>query len=89
MVNGRKGKVMLECLIADHIVKPIQTTGWTDAKRAFPDLNLKQLDSSPFEVNIMVGVDQLFKIRRPGIKRNVSLEARDSILGWTVDGPLD
>jgi hypothetical protein len=89
MVNGRKGKVMLECLIADHIVKPIHTTGWKNAKRAFPDLNLTQLDSSPFEVNIMVGVDQLFKIRRPGIKRNGSLEARDSILGWTVDGPLD
>jgi hypothetical protein len=75
LVNGKRGQIMLECLIAETIVKPIQTTGWKAAKSAFPDLTLSQLDKSPFKVNIMVGVDQLYKVRKPGIRRKGRLEA--------------
>ena len=88
-LSSRHGEqAIIEVLVTEEIVKPLQTEEWKQAEEAFPTWSFPQLAQSPFHVDILIGIDHLTDIRKDEIQVAGALEARQTILGPYIIGRL-
>ena len=86
--SKKGGQALVTLLVTDTITGALNTTGYTDAVKAFPTWNFPQVMENPFHIDILIGVDHLTDIRKGTIKLADSLEARQTILGPYIIGHI-
>ena len=70
------------------ILPPLNIKQWHQGPQHFPHLPLQQYVGEDFRVDLLLGSDQLSKVELPVVERKGSLLAKQTRLGWTLQGPL-
>ena len=86
--SQKGGQAIITCLVTEEIMKPVNTTNWKEATKAFPAYKFPQLQESenPFHIDVLIGTDNLLAIRTEKVKHSKGLECRHTIMGPYIIG---
>ena len=84
--SRRGGQAIIDVLVTPEITKPFITTEWKEAAKDFPTWSFPQLRESPFQVDILIGMDHIMDIKKKTFKVADKLEVRQTILGPYLAG---
>ena len=80
---------LIDVVVVDDIIQPIRISEWKKAARYFPLLTFNQLKADMIRIDILIGADQLNRIRFPETVQVNELECRQTILGPYITGRLE
>ena len=87
LIESPNGPININCFITDTI-PTIDITNWKKiANNSFPQLTFPQLENgNSFQPDILIGMEYINSIRKTEIIKSGQLEARNSILGYYIEG---
>ena len=88
LANGEANAINLSLIELQNIVDPLNTYRWKDGARKFHEYSVPQYEGETFEVDILIGADQLYKVHKSKVKKKKHLELRETLLGAVISGPL-
>ena len=88
-IKGKgKQSIELSLIELESILPPVNTMNWYKAADQFPQCNLQQYREGSFQVDILLGSDQMWKVLLNNITHKGALEKRNTCLGPVLSGPI-